>query len=60
MTVAVLEKMDQWRSWTADVEDYTEETMPGIRLDLNRAKNLDEEVGEADTDPEAWGLREML
>ena len=28
MTVAVLEKMDQWRSWTADAEDYTEETMP--------------------------------
>ena len=25
MTVAVLEKMDQWPSWTADVEDYTEE-----------------------------------
>ena len=31
MTVSVLEKMDQWRSWTSDVEDYTEETMPGIR-----------------------------
>ena len=38
MTVSVLEKMDQWRSWTADVEDYTEETMPGIRTDLDRAK----------------------
>ena len=60
MTVSVLEKMDQRRSWTADVEDYTEETMPGIRGDLDRAKNLDEEVGEVDTDPEAWGLREML
>ena len=54
MTVAVLEKMDQWRSWTADVEDYTEETMPGIRVDLDRAKNLDEEVVEVDMDPEAW------
>ena len=41
MTVSVLEKMDQWRYWTADVEDYTEETMPGIRLDLDGAKNLD-------------------
>ena len=60
MTVAVLEKMDQWRSWTADVEDYTEETMPGIRVDLDCAKNLDEEVGEVDTDPEAWAIREML
>ena len=44
MTVSVLEKMDQWRSWTADVEDYTEETMPGIRGDLDRAKNFDEEL----------------
>ena len=60
MTVAVLEKMDQWRSWTADVEDYTEETMLGIRVDHDRAKNLDEEVGEVDTDPEAWAIREML
>ena len=32
MTVSVLEKMDQWRSWTADVEDYTEKTMPGLSL----------------------------
>ena len=55
MTVSVLEKMDQWRSWTADVEDCTEETAPGIRSDLDRAKNLDEEVGEVDADPEAWG-----
>ena len=53
MTVAVLEKMDQWRAWTADVEDYTEDTMPGIRVDLDRAKNQDEEVVEVDMDPEA-------
>ena len=51
MTVAVLEKMDQWRSWTADVEDYTEEAMPGIRLDLDTAKNQDEEAAEVDMDP---------
>ena len=60
MTVAVLEKMDQWRSWTADVEDYTEEKMPGIRVDLDRAKNQDEEVVEVDMDPEAWKSREMV
>ena len=47
MTVSVLEKMDQWRSWTADVEDYTEETMPGIRSDLDKAKSMEEEVSEA-------------
>ena len=45
MAVAVLEKMDQWRSWTADVEDYTEETMPGIKLDLDTAKNQDGKSG---------------
>merc|ERR1712086_786461 len=60
MTVALLEKMDQWRSWTDDVEDYTEETMPGIRFDLDTAKNLDEEVAEVDMDPEAWSGVEMV
>ena len=30
-TINVLEKMDQWRSWKSDIEDYTEETLPGIR-----------------------------
>jgi len=60
MTVPVLDKMDGWRSWTADVEDYTEETMPGIRADLDMAKNQDEEVAEVDMDPEAWKCREMI
>ena len=46
MKVPVLEKMEGWRTWTVDVEDYTEETMPGIRLDLDTAKNQDEEVAE--------------
>ena len=40
MKVPVLEKMEDWRNWTADVEDYTEETMPGIRADLEAAKLL--------------------
>ena len=44
MTVNVLEKMDQWRTWKADVEDYTEETLPGIRGYLEKAKESDEEV----------------
>jgi len=60
MTVAVLEKMDQWRSWTADVEDYTEETMPGIRSYLDKAKSEEEEISEVDLDPEAWAQREMI
>ena len=60
MTVAVLDKMDGWRAWTADVQYYTEETMPGIRTDLDTAKNQDEEVAEVDMDPEAWKCREMV
>ena len=58
MSVAVLEKMDQWRSWTADVEDYTEETMPGIRSYLDKSE--EEEISEVDLDPEAWAQREMI
>ena len=42
------------------MEDYTEEKMPGIRLDLDTAKNQDEEVAEVDLDPEAWKCREMV
>ena len=38
MTVNVLEKMDQWRTWKTDVEDYTEETLPGIGGYLEKAK----------------------
>ena len=34
--------------------------MPGIRVDLDRAKNQDEEVVEVDMDPEAWKSREMV
>ena len=53
MKVPVLEKMEGWRNWTADVEDYTEETMPGIRADLETAKSCDEEVAEVDMAPDA-------
>ena len=60
MKAPVLEKMEGWRNWTADVEDYTEETMPGIRADLDAAKNQEEEVAEVDMDPEAWSCREMI
>ena len=60
MKVPVLEKMEGWRTWTADVEDYTEETMPGIRADLETAKLCEEEVAEVDMDPEAWTCREMV
>ena len=48
MNVGVLEKIDQWRTWKSEVEDYTEETMPGIHKYLEKAKNEVEEVLEAD------------
>ena len=60
MTLGVLEKMDQWRTWKADVEAYTEEAMPGIRMYLEKAEAENEEVSEVDFDPEAWEQREML
>ena len=60
MTVSVLEKMDQWRNWKSDVEDYTEATLPGIRGYLEKAKESDEEIDEVDVDVKAWEQTEML
>ena len=59
-SVGVLEKMDQWRTWKADVEDYTEEAMPGIRSHLEKTKSEEEEISKVDFDPDAWEQREML
>ena len=60
MNLNVLEKMYRWRTWKADVEDYSEETMPGIRSYLDKAKSEEEEVSEADMDPVAWAQRDMI
>ena len=42
MNVGVLEKIDQWRMWKSEVEDYAEETVPGIREYLEKARNEEE------------------
>ena len=60
MKVPVLDKPDGWRNWLADVEDYTEETMPGIRADLETAKSCEEEVTDLDMSSGAWDHREMV
>ena len=60
MTISVLEKMDQWRSWKSDIEDYTEETLPGIRGYLENAKESEEEIEEMEFDDKAWDMQEML
>ena len=60
MKVPVLDKPDGWRNWLADVEDYTEETMPGIRADLETAKSCEEEVTDLDMSAGAWDHREMV
>ena len=60
MNVGVLEKIDQWRTWKSEVEDYTEETMPGIHKYFEKAKNEVEEVLEADWEDDAWNQREMI
>ena len=59
MSVGVLEKIDQWRTWKSEVEDYAEETVPGTRDYLEKAKSEEEEVSEVDWDDEAWNQREM-
>ena len=60
MKVPVLDKPDGWRNWLADVEDYTEETMPGIREHLECAKSCGEEVSDIDMTAGAWEQREMV
>ena len=52
MSAGVLENIDRWRTWKSEVEDYTEETMPGIHKYLEKARNEDEEVSEVDWDEE--------
>ena len=46
--------------WKTEVEDCTEETMPGIHKYFEKAKNEDEEVSEVDWDEEPWNQREMI
>ena len=60
MNVGVLEKIDQWRTWKSEAEDYTEETMPCIHKCLEKAMNEDDEVSEVDWDEEPWNQREMI
>ena len=60
MNVGVLEKIDQWRTWKSEVEDYTEGTMPGILKYLEKAKNEEEEASEVDWDEDPWNQREMI
>jgi len=60
MKVPVLDKEDGWRSWLADVEDYTEETMPGIGEHLDCAKACGEEVSDIDMTEGAWEQRSMV
>ena len=57
MKVPVLDKPDGWRSWLADVEDYTEETMPGIGEHLECAKACGEKVSDIDMTDGAWEQR---
>ena len=60
MNVGVPEKIDQWRAWTSEIEDYAEETTPGIHKYLEKAKNEVEEALEADWEDDAWNQREMI
>ena len=41
-----LTKDDEWRRWKSEVEDFTEETFPGMKAMLDKAKEADAEVDE--------------
>ena len=60
MTLSTLEKTDQWRGWKSDIEDYSEETLPGIKEHLDKAKENEEEIDEVDFDDKAWEMKDML
>ncbi len=44
MTLEKLEKTDEWRKWKADLEDYSEEIMPGIKEQLDRVRDSEDET----------------
>ena len=54
LTIATLDKQDEWRKWKADVEDYAEETMSGIKKYLDIAREADEEVELLTLGDEKW------
>ena len=60
MKAPMLDKEDGRRSWLADVEDYTEETMLGIGEHLDCAKACEEEVSDLDMTAGAWEQRSMV
>ena len=42
-----LTKDDEWRRWKGEVEDFTEETFPGMKHMFDKAKESDLEVDES-------------
>ena len=58
-----LNKEDDWRQWKADVEDYAEEALTGMKDVLEKIRNSDHEINEEwfGQDHERWwGKGEML
>ena len=61
MTLALLDKQDEWRKRKADVEDYAEESMSGSKTYLDIARGADEEVELLTIGEEEWSNKvEML
>ena len=54
-----LVKDEEWRRWKADVEDYVEEVMPGMKEQMERAKLSETEIDENwfGADPGGWWER---
>ena len=51
-----LNKDEEWRRWKADVEDYVEEAVPGMKDQLERAREADIAIEESwfGQDPDGW------
>ena len=51
-----LTKDEEWRKWKADVEDYVEETVPGMKEQMEKAKGSEVEIDETwfGADAEGW------
>ena len=43
---AVLAKLEEWKAWQSDVEDYCEEQLAGMKEELKHVKKSDTEVDE--------------
>ena len=56
ITPSILSQPEHWKRWKGDVEEYCEETAPGMQDILQRDNKSEEEVDEEwfGNDPDGW------